>query len=107
MMASCRQLASANSESSSRHQCAFNSGNSMNIDEIYIKLTPLFHDVFEDDEIALSPSLTARDVQGWDSLAHIRLMLTVERKFKINFSAAEIANLKNVGELVGLIASKV
>jgi acyl carrier protein len=74
--------------------------------EIYANLTSAFHDVFEDEDVVLSSSLTAREVQGWDSLAHIRLMLTVERKFKVKFSASEIANLKNVGELVDLIQSK-
>jgi acyl carrier protein len=74
--------------------------------EIYAGLTTAFHDVFDDDDIVLSPNMAAPDVSGWDSLAHIRLMLTVERKFKLKFSASEVANLKNVGELVGLIQSK-
>jgi acyl carrier protein len=74
--------------------------------EIYQGLTSTFHDVFDDDDIVLSPKMGAPDVRGWDSLAHIRLMLTVERKFKVKFSASEVANLKNVGELVGLIRSK-
>lgn len=78
----------------------------MNEAEIYAGLTTAFHDVFDDDDIVLSSNMAAPDVRGWDSLAHIRLMLTVERKFKLKFSASEVANLKNVGELVGLIQSK-
>ncbi len=74
--------------------------------EIQASLTSAFHDVFEDEDFVVSPDLTAREVQGWDSLAHIRLMLTVERKFKVKFSAAEMANLKDVGELIDLIESK-
>jgi acyl carrier protein len=81
-------------------------GATVNEAEIYRGLTPVFHDVFDDDDIILSPSMAAPDVHGWDSLAHIRLMLTIERKFKLRFSASEVANLKNVGELVGLIQSK-
>jgi acyl carrier protein len=54
----------------------------------------------------LRPDLSARDVDGWDSLAHIRLLLTVERKFHIKFNAAETGQLKNVGELTNLIQSK-
>lgn len=78
----------------------------MSDDLIYEKLTSVFHDVFEDDSIVLSPGTTARDIEGWDSLAHVRLMLTVERKFGIKFSASEIASLKNVGELASVIQSK-
>jgi acyl carrier protein len=74
--------------------------------EIQKNLTSAFHDVFDDEDIVLSSDLTAQDVQEWDSLAHVRLMLTVEREFKVKFSAAETANLKNVGELIDLIESK-
>ena len=73
---------------------------------IYDKLTDVFHDVFEDDEIVLSPQLTAKDVEGWDSLTHVRLMLTVERAFSIKITAAEIGRLNSVGDLAELIARK-
>ena len=75
-------------------------------DQVYEKLTSVFHDVFDDDEIVLTPHLTAKDVDGWDSLAHVRLMLTVERAFSIKLSAAEIGRLNTVGELVDLISRK-
>lgn len=67
------------------------------------KLGDIFIDVFDDDEIALTPETTASDVDGWDSLTHIRLMLTVERAFGTKFSATEIGKLKNIGDLVALI----
>jgi acyl carrier protein len=70
---------------------------------IMSKLTDVFIDVFDDDDIALTNETTAGDVDGWDSLTHVRLMLTVERAFKVKFSAAEIGKLKNVGDLVALI----
>jgi acyl carrier protein len=54
----------------------------------------------------VTPALTAKDVDGWDSLAHIRLMLTVERAFKVKFSTPEIGKLENVGGLVALIQEK-
>ncbi len=73
---------------------------------IYDKLTGVFHDVFGDDEIVLNPQLTATDVDGWDSLAHVRLMLTVERAFSIKLTASDIGRLKSVGDLVELIARK-
>jgi acyl carrier protein len=74
--------------------------------EVYARLTSVFHDVFGDDEIALTPTLTAKDVDGWDSLTHVRLMLTVERAFSIRLSAAEIGRLNNVGDLAELISRK-
>ena len=71
--------------------------------QIYTKLTGLFEDVFDEDSIKLSPGLSAKDVDGWDSLTHIRLMLTVEKAFKIKLSTSEIGKLQNVGDLVALI----
>jgi acyl carrier protein len=74
--------------------------------EIYRKLTGIFHDVFDDDDIVLRPETTAADVEGWDSLTHIRLVLNVERAFHVRFSAADVAKLKNVGEFVESIRAK-
>jgi acyl carrier protein len=74
--------------------------------QIYARLTEIFESVFDDDSIQLTPGLTARDVDGWDSLAHIRLMLTVERAFKVKFSTSEIGKLENVGGLVAIIREK-
>jgi acyl carrier protein len=74
--------------------------------QIYARLTEIFESVFDDDSIQLTPGLTARDVDGWDSLAHIRLMLTVERSFKVKFSTSEIGKLENVGGLVAIIREK-
>jgi len=79
----------------------------MNNVEILEKLSGVFHEVFDDDTIDVKPELTAKDVDEWDSLAHIRLMLSVERAFQIKFSASEIGKLKNVGELAELIGRKV
>ncbi len=78
----------------------------MSTDAIYAKLTEIFHDVFDDDSIQVTPELTADDVDEWDSLTHIRLVLGVEKKFGLKFSAAEVGRLKNVGEFVSLIQSK-
>ncbi|MBV9081559.1 MAG: acyl carrier protein [Acidobacteriaceae bacterium] len=78
----------------------------METPEIYQKLNGIFRDVFDDDSIAVRPDLTAEDVDEWDSLSHIRLVLTVERAFNVKFSASEIGKLKNVGEFVDLIRSK-
>jgi acyl carrier protein len=73
--------------------------------EIYETLTSIFREVFEEDVIELHPHTTAQDVPGWDSLTHVRLMLTIERRFGKTFPASRVANLKNVGELVTLIGT--
>lgn len=72
----------------------------------YATLTAVFHDVFDDDSIVVTPELTADDVDEWDSLRHIRLVAAVEKRFGLSFSAAEIGRLKNVGQLVSLIEAK-
>jgi acyl carrier protein len=75
-------------------------------DEILARLNTIFRDVLDDDEIDLTPATVADDVEGWDSLAHVRLMLTVERAFSLKFTAAQVGRLKNVGDLVALIAER-
>ena len=79
----------------------------MESNAIYKQLNDVFADVFDEEGIVLTPTTTAEDVDGWDSLNHIRLIVSVERAFNIKFSTPEIGKLKNVGELVALIASKV
>jgi len=75
-------------------------------DEIYSKLTGVFRDVFAEDHIVITPETTAADIEGWDSLAHVRLILTIERVLGIKFSAYEVNQLGNVGQLVNLIQAK-
>ena len=78
----------------------------MNDEQIYEKLTALFRDVFDDDSIEVSPALSAKDVDGWDSLSHIRMIITVEKAFKTKFSTSEIGKLEQVGDLVALIKAR-
>jgi acyl carrier protein len=73
---------------------------------VYQRLSTVLQEVFDDDELEATPDLTASDVEGWDSLKHIRLVLSVEKAFHISFSASEIGNLKNIGELASLIEAK-
>lgn len=72
---------------------------------IYAKLTEIFRDVFDDDTLRVTPELTAADIDEWDSLNHIRLVLSVERAFGLKFSAAQIGRLRNVGEFAELIGA--
>lgn len=75
-------------------------------DPIVTGLTSVFREVFDDDELELKPEMTADDVDGWDSLAHIRLVLSVQKAFGIKFSPVEMNRLKNVGDLITLTKDK-
>jgi acyl carrier protein len=74
--------------------------------QIYARLTQIFRDVFDDESIDVTSDLAARDVDGWDSIAHIRLMLTIEKAFKIKFSTLELGRLQDVGGLVKSIEKR-
>ncbi len=74
--------------------------------QIYARLTQMFAEVFDYDSAQLTSELSAKDVSGWDSLTHIRLLLTIEKAFKIKFSTSEIGKLENVGDLVNLIKAR-
>jgi len=74
--------------------------------EIYRKLTSIFRDVFDDDNLVVAPELTAAELDEWDSLQHIRLIIATEREFGLKFSASEIGALENVGEFADLIRRK-
>lgn len=82
-------------------------GGLMESTEVYSRLNDLFRNVFDNDEMVITPELTASEVDGWDSLRHVRLMLTIERAFGIKFSAYEVNKLRNVGQLAKLIQDKV
>ena len=75
--------------------------------QIYQRLTEIFQEIFDEDSIEVTPKLSADDVDGWDSLTNVRLILTIEKAFKIKFSTSEIGKLENVGDLVALIQGKV
>lgn len=64
------------------------------------RLEEIFHDVFGDESIQLAETMTAEDVDGWDSLQHIRLLLAIENGFSIRFAIGEGTSLRNVGELI-------
>jgi acyl carrier protein len=74
--------------------------------EIWGVATSVFRDTLDLDDLVLSPQLTARDVEGWDSLNHILLVVAVEQRFGIKFSTGEIDGLENVGQFIDLIERK-
>jgi acyl carrier protein len=69
-------------------------------------MTPIFRDVFDDDAIVVKSTMVAADVNGWDSLAHIRLVVALEQEFHVRFTAAEASSFENVGQVVTSIMKK-
>ena len=79
----------------------------MSREEIYKNLDEVFQDVFDDETIHVNDNTTADDIEDWDSLEHIGLIVAIERKFNIKFNMGEITALKNVGEMVDIIMERV
>lgn len=74
--------------------------------EVYRELTPIFRDLFDEEDLVLTPELTAAEVPEWDSFNHINLIVAIESRFKIKFQTAELEQLHTVGHLVELIQKK-
>ena len=72
--------------------------------EIFAALSEVFADVFDRDDIELTETTTAKDVEGWDSLTHIALLAAVEDEFSIRFDMKEVQGLKDVGAMADAIA---
>ena len=70
------------------------------------KLQEVFRDVFDDEEIIIDADTTAEDIDAWDSLTHVQLIVAVEKEFAVKFSTVEIMKMKNVGEFIDLINKK-
>lgn len=66
----------------------------------------IFRDVFDDEDLVISHSTSADEIEDWDSLAHIRLVVAIEKHFNIKFAFKEIQALHNVGEMLELISNK-
>ena len=75
----------------------------MTRDEIYARLNEVFRDVFDNQDIKVSSSTTAKDIEGWDSLIHISLLSAIEAEFDMEFSMGEAVKMKNVGDMVAII----
>jgi acyl carrier protein len=78
----------------------------LTIEHIYAQLTEALRDVFDNDELVAHPELRAADVDGWDSMGNVRLLLAIEQALGVRFGAGEIGDIKNVGELSELIYRK-
>lgn len=77
----------------------------MTRNEVYNELNSIFQDVFDDESIVLSDETTSADIEDWDSLENINLIVSIQARFKIKFDMEEVAAMKNVGEMVDRIIS--
>lgn len=78
----------------------------MATDAVYAKLTEIFHDVFMRDDLVLTPQLSAKDVEGWDSFKMIEIIMATEERLGIKLSTKEVDGLQSVGDLATVVASK-
>lgn len=78
----------------------------MEKEKILQELQPIFQDIFDDEELTVTNETDASQVEDWDSLAQIRLVASIEKKFEVKFTFAELQNLQNVGDMVDLISKK-
>ena len=75
-------------------------------EEILKQVNEIFKDVLDNDDIVIKESTTADDIEEWDSLSHIQLIVAIEKHFKVRFTTAEITSYRNVGELCEGIRKK-
>lgn len=78
----------------------------MERNQILAEVQEIFRDTLDNEEITLTDATTANDVEEWDSLTHIQLIVAIEKHFRIKFTSKEILSWQNVGEMVDCIASK-
>ena len=76
----------------------------MTHEAILEKLNEIFQDIFDDDSLVITETTTANDVEDWDSIEHINLIDAVEKEFGMKFKMQEVSGMKNVGEMVQIIA---
>jgi len=78
----------------------------MNRDEILSAVQNIFRDVFDDENLIISDSTNANDIEDWDSLEQINLVVAIEDLFNIEFDMDDVVNFKNVGDMINVIAKK-
>lgn len=78
----------------------------MDKNQILEEVQEIFRDVLDNEDIELTPATMADDIEEWDSLSHIQLIVAIEKHFKVKFTSKEILSWKNVGEMIDCISTK-
>ena len=78
----------------------------MTSEQILDELQPIFQDVLDQPDLVLTRQSNAQNVEDWDSLAHVNLVTSIEKHFKVKFALGDLQGLKNVGDMTDLIAAK-
>lgn len=78
----------------------------MSREKIFEALNEIFQDVFDDESITVGETTTAEDIEDWDSLEHINLVVAIEKRFQMKFTMGEVTGMKNVGEMVDIIQTR-
>ena len=78
----------------------------MQEEEIIQRITPLFREIFNEPELQVTAELTAEQVERWDSLSNVNLVMRIEKEFSIRFALGELKKLQNVGEMIRLVQEK-
>ncbi len=79
----------------------------MNNQEIVLRLQEVFRDVFDNEELVITENTSSKDIEEWDSLNNIQLVVSVEHEFNVKFTSVEIPSWKNVGDMAKCITSKI
>lgn len=74
--------------------------------DLHVRLTSIFRDIFDDDSLILRADMTADEVESWDSLTHVDLIVAIEKEFRIRLTTGEVTGLKSVGQLTALVSRK-
>ena len=74
--------------------------------DILAEIGPIFQDILDQPDLVIARDSNATTVEGWDSLAHVNLVTAIQQHYKIKFALGELQELKNVGEMIDLIAVK-
>ncbi len=77
----------------------------MTRDEVFEEVRKIFRDNFDDDNLVIVDETNSSDIEDWDSIEHINLVIAMEKKFDLKFNIREVGKLANVGEMVDLIVS--
>lgn len=79
----------------------------MSREEVFAKVTEIFKEVFDDEDLVISDSTNSDDIEDWDSLEHIQLIVGMEKEFKVKFDIKTVNSLENVGQMIDLIVSMI